>query len=489
MNKNYLFYIVLFYSNIGYSQESPCNQEPESNIGDTGCVTLLYNGIETTYTTVRATDGKIWIQQNLGSETVATSATDTDSFGDLFQWGRWDDGHQLRDSEVSSTTPNPNNPLGLAGGNVTFYLSSPEWWDGGTTTDTWQAKTPENVTENNGCDPCKALGQGWRLPTEAEWETVIEAENITNIATAYQSNLKLAVAGTRSSNTISNAGVRGYYWSSTVSTTNTSYSKYLYYSNAIVNPNAGGFREQGSSVRCILDKSDYCAVSVDYDVEPITLVSFADIYNETSAIVNETPAYEDFTEISTDVEKGATYNLIVKGNTINFEHDIRVFLDWNQDKVFDMETEFYTVSLLPSTGEDDVVASLDITIPTNAPLGTTRMRIIKDQWNIYEEGEFDACLNAYYGQAEDYTLNIQENLGTGGFIKNSLSIYPNPTTDFVTIQTESAIKSIQVFNPLGQLITAQKEANINLSGVAKGIYLVQVTLEDNSIVTQKIIKK
>lgn len=727
------------YKNTLFTQETPCNQEPGNNVGDTGCATFIYKGVQTTYTTVRSADGNIWIQQNLGSEAIATSATDADSFGDLFQWGRWDDGHQSRNSEASSTAANPNNPAGLVAGEAKFYLSDPEWWDGGSATDTWEAATPDDTTDINGCDPCKALGQGWRMPTEAEWEAVIEAENITNIATAFQSNLKLTVAGARSTSGVYNAGVRGYYWSKTISATNASFAKYLYYSNAIVNPNAGGFREQGSSIRCLRNAAEYCAVSVDYDIEPISLVSFGDIYNETSAVVNATPTYEDFTDMSTDLEKGETYNLTVKGNTVGFEHDIRVFLDWNQDKVFDMETEYYTVSLLPSTGADNVVASLDITIPNNAALGNTRMRIIKDQWNIYEEGEFDACLNAYYGQvedytiniigaiidnpvtaitvttennldaaiseeagtlqliatatpaegnqevswsvasgatfatvdnnglvtalqngivtikavsaenssifgqiqieitnqpiafcipvygsgvepitsvafadlentssnatnspqyedftslvatvsqgdihtltvkgntdgasyinfihvyfdwdnsrtfeeneglslgyiqgsngmddnnataeitipddafvgeirmrvlkryassadpldiaacnnggygqAEDYTINIQENLGTGNFSKNNLKIYPNPTTGFVTVQTETAIKNIQVFNQLGQLITTQKDSKINLSGVATGIYLIQITLDDDTAVTQKIIKK
>ena len=488
MSKNYLFFILLFYFNISHSQEPTCNQDPGNTMGDTGCATFTYNGVQTTYTTVRSADGNIWIQQNLGSNAVATSQTDTNAYGDLFQWGRWDDGHQLRNSQGSSSVVNPNNPLGLAGGDNKFYYTDPEWWDGGLATDTWQAQTPETVTAENGCDPCKALGQGWRLPTQADWTGIIAAENINNITTAFGSNLKLTIAGNRG-NSLSNVGVRGYYWSSTISADNPEFAKYLYYSNAIVNPNAGGFREQGSSVRC-LRKVTYCSVAVDYDVEPISLVSFGDIYNETSAVVNATPAYEDFTNISTTVGKDETYNLTVKGNTVGqFEHDIRIFMDWNQDKVFDMETEYYTVSLLPSTGTDNIVASLDITIPTNAALGNTRMRIIKDQWNVYEEGEFDACLNAYYGQVEDYTINIQESLGTGDFSKDNLKIYPNPTTDFVTLQTDSTIKSIQVFNQLGQLIITQKDSKINLSDAAAEMYLIKVILEDETTITQKIIKK
>lgn len=151
----------------------------------------------------------------------------------------------------------------------------------------------------------------------------------------------------------------------------------------------------------------YCNVSVEYNVEPITLVNFSNLNNPTSSEVNATPAYEDFTAMVANVEVGETYTMTVKGNTVgNFEHDIRIFIDWNQDYVFDMATEFYTLSLLPSTGDDQMEATIDITIPADALTGNTRMRIIKDNWNVYEAGEFDACTGAYYGQIEDYTVNV-----------------------------------------------------------------------------------
>ncbi len=482
--------ITKLYKNKTFSQEQPCNQEPGDNPGDIGCVTFTYNGVQTTYTTVRTADGNIWIQQNLGSDAIAVSATDENAFGDLFQWGRWDDGHQLRNSETSTTLPSPNNPLGLNGGNNLFYTADPEWWIDGTVTDTWQAANPNTVTAANGCDPCKALGSNWRLPTAEEWQAVIDAENITNITTAFGSNLKLTVAGARASSGVYNAGVRGYYWSTTVSD-NTNFAKYLYYSDFIVNPNAGGFREQGSSIRCLKNTvNDYCDVSVDYDVEPISLVDFADIHNPTSATIGASDPYEDFTSMIGNVEMGETYTLTVKGNTAGpFEHDIRVFIDWNQDKIFDMSSEYYTVSLLPSTGEDDVQATLDITIPYTAATGNTRMRIIKDMWNVYEEGEFDACLNAYYGQFEDYTVNIQEDLGAIDFNRKALKIYPNPTTDFVAVQSDLDIKNLQVYNQLGQLVISQKETQIDLSDIAPGIYIVQIHFENGASATQKIIKK
>jgi hypothetical protein len=228
----------------------PCaGTDPAATVGSTGCVTFTYDGAPVTYTTVRAGDDEIWLQQNIGSGRVATGQTDSLSYGDVFQWGRWADGHQKRNAAVTTTAPSPNNPSGLNGGSVNFIGSTTPWWDNGTLTDTWTAPTPSAATATNGCDPCRALGNGWRLPTQQEWQNVISGESITTPANAYSSNLKLTTGGNRnSSGGYDFVGVRGYYWSSTTSSVG---GKNLYYSSFIINPSAGGLREQGMSVRCI----------------------------------------------------------------------------------------------------------------------------------------------------------------------------------------------------------------------------------------------
>lgn len=473
------------YKNSTINQET-CS-EPGNNVGDLGCVTFIYEGTNVTYITVRGSDGNIWLQQNLGSASVATAQNDEASYGDLFQWGRWDDGHQKRNS-VLGTAPTPNNPAGLATGNETFYTG---WWSPNALSDKWEAPTPAAATDVNGCDPCKALGNGWKLPTEAEWTAIKESQSIQNPATAFQSILKLPASGYRAaSGSFNFVGTRGYFWSST---TSSSGGKYFYVGTTIANPSAGAPRGQSAAIRCLKypqTSSGYCNVSVDFDVEPITMVNFADINNLTSEAVNATPAYEDFTAIVGNVVRGNTYQLTVKGNTVGqFEHDIRAFFDWNKDGVFDMQTEYYPAVLTPSTGIDAVEASISITIPATATIGDTRMRIIKDQWNVYEEGEFDACLNAYYGQIEDYTINIQENLGTIDFNKNDFRLYPNPTEGIINIQANQEIKNITIYNHLGQLIATQKAPQINITQLSSGIYMIRVDFENGQTANKKVIKK
>jgi len=224
--------------------------DPGSNVGDTGCVTFTYDGISKTHTTVRGADGNIWLQQNLGSTQVATTMTDANSYGDVYQWGRWNDGHEKRTS-TTTTVPTTNNPSGLTTTSNSFIIgSSTDWWDGGSLTDTWSAVSSANTSVTEGCDPCKAIGTGWVMPTETDWTGIKTAESISNPATAFASNLKLPASGYRSSSTGNYTFVdqRGYYWSSTTSTLG---GKYFYVGSTIANPSAGAMRGQGHAVRCI----------------------------------------------------------------------------------------------------------------------------------------------------------------------------------------------------------------------------------------------
>lgn len=250
--------LAIIFSASVYSQQEgrtnpDCiNTDPGNSAGDLGCVTFTYKNQQVTYTTVRGSDGRIWLQQNLGSKKVAESLNDADSYGDLFQWGRWDDGHQERDSPTSVATV-PNSPAGLSGTNKYILGSGTDsWWAGNATSDAWTAASISTATTNLGADPCKAIGQGWRLPTSAEWTAIVTNYSMNNPSSAYASHLKLPAGGYRSNTTgaFTFVGQRGYFWSSE---TAVSGGKYLYVGGTIVTPTSGAPRGQGESVRCTKD--------------------------------------------------------------------------------------------------------------------------------------------------------------------------------------------------------------------------------------------
>lgn len=183
--------------------------------------------------------GEIWMDRNLGASQVATSSTDALAYGDLYQWGRCTDGHEIRTSGTTSTLSSTDTP-----GHANFILdgnTSPFDWRVPQNTGLWQGGSGVN-------NPCP---NGYRTPTNGELDAERLSWSSNNSAGAFASPLKLTLAGHRQRNNaaIVQLGVFVHYWSSTTTGTN-SFDLNFTTSTAttVGNARAGGF-----SVRCIKD--------------------------------------------------------------------------------------------------------------------------------------------------------------------------------------------------------------------------------------------
>jgi uncharacterized protein (TIGR02145 family) len=213
-------------------------QMTQSTNGCCGSVTFIYNGSTVTYGTVTGANNRCWLDRNLGAAQVAASSTDAASYGDLFQWGRLDDGHQVRTSltiHAMSINDVPGHSFFIRWDIYPYDWRSPQ------NNNLWQGLNGIN----NVCP------DGYRLPTQAELDTERLSWSTNNAAGAFASPLKLPMAGYRRSSdgSLSDVGTFGNYWSSTVPD---SYAHDLYFNSS----NAGfavDDRANGNSVRCIKD--------------------------------------------------------------------------------------------------------------------------------------------------------------------------------------------------------------------------------------------
>jgi uncharacterized protein (TIGR02145 family) len=184
------------------------------------------------------TTGKTWMDRNLGAIQVATSSTDTNSYGDLSQWGRGADGHQCRSSTTNTTLSSSDQP---GHGNFITVNSGNFDWRSPQNNNLWQGVSGIN-------NPCPS---GYRIPTEVELNAERTSWSSNNAVGAFASPLKLPMAGYRSDSNGSfrDVGTFGYYWSSTVSSTS---ARSLSFSSSSTSMNTNG-RANGFSVRCLKD--------------------------------------------------------------------------------------------------------------------------------------------------------------------------------------------------------------------------------------------
>ena len=211
---------------------------PPPFVCGTSTVTFTYNGNLVTYGTVMGANSTCWLDRNLGATRVAEDLRDASGYGDLFQWGRLADGHQLRTSTNISTLSSTDVP-----GNANFILpsSAPYDWRNPQNNNLWQGV---NGT-NNVCPT------GFRLPTAAEFE---EERKVfpggPNGPGGYASPLKLTLAGFHFflNQNIGDEGIQGQYWTSNLTPENN--AQYFYITNG--QAGEGNWpRAVAASVRCI----------------------------------------------------------------------------------------------------------------------------------------------------------------------------------------------------------------------------------------------
>jgi hypothetical protein len=75
----------------------------------------------------------------------------------------------------------------------------------------------------------------------------------------------------------------------------------------------------------------------------------------------------------------------------------------------------------------------------------------------------------------------------------SLQIFPNPTKEKIEVTSTVETKKLEVRSVDGKIVrtvnTVKKIEIIDLTGLTSGIYFVDVTTKDNSVITKKIVKE
>jgi hypothetical protein len=176
--------------------------------------------------------------------------------------------------------------------------------------------------------------------------------------------------------------------------------------------NKCGEGSNSSTWELTTEAPSYCASTYteSNNSEFISNVTFNTINNNSGNdhTPNADDGYEDFTSISTNIKRTQDYQISVTINTAGYQDHCYVFIDWNQDFKFDNATERYD---LGNKTEDIATATLNITVPENAILGETRMRVNIEYYEGSAPNGDGACNSDHksgWGETEDYTIVVEE---------------------------------------------------------------------------------
>ncbi|KIO78613.1 hypothetical protein TH53_02325 [Pedobacter lusitanus] len=202
-----------------------------------------------TYGTVNSSvtgEPKCWITQNLGADKQAAAINDTNEAAAGWYWQF----NRLQGYSFTGTVRTPNV----------------EW-------NPWAASISDNSNWTAANDPCtRLLGNGWRLPTLAEWTKAVgPPQNWTTEAMAYASELKLHQAGYIAYNSpqtgVTYKGSAAFYWSSTQNVS-TEYGQDLY--KGAVNRE---YKASALPVRCLRDAVIKSVPSVSKVIVPVAAMT------------------------------------------------------------------------------------------------------------------------------------------------------------------------------------------------------------------------
>lgn len=232
-------------------------------------------------------------------------------------------------------------------------------------------------------------------------------------------------------------------------------------------------------------ETEYCTPFLDCeDGDMITNVTFLEIDNTTTCSAD---GYGDYTSMTATVEAGGTYPISVSVGDGWINESVSVWIDFDNSGTFD-EDEFFYID----TGSNEALTG-DISIPITANNGDYRMRVRVAAVGMDTATWDMSCDETQgFGETEDYTITVDGIMGVDDNVITNFTYFPNPMEDVLNITADLDIKSVAVFNVLGQEILGNKHFNgnkVDVSTLPRGTFIFRVTFDNGSIKNFKAVKK
>jgi PKD repeat protein len=238
---------------------------------------------------------------------------------------------------------------------------------------------------------------------------------------------------------------------------------------------------------CVAATAQFTApASVDYDGE------------SQSAVVLLTNNSANFSDISWDFGDGETLTGEASAHVYHCPGVYQVTMTVVNNACAAPSSDTFSQEITVTDTQNAMTLNVSVTetglIADRNLTGTTYQWIDCDNGNIGIGGETNqaftptasgnyACVlntNGCEGISDCVTFSV---LQTNAFNTTSFELYPNPTNGELKLSQNLTIKTVEIYNTLGMLVSKE----LNLSGKAAGVYFVKITAGEGSFI-RKVVK-
>lgn len=225
---------------------------------------------------------------------------------------------------------------------------------------------------------------------DIQWTSVSGLSNVEYGPTGFVPGTGTAINGVTSPQTITGLDPQ---------------TTYDYY----VQDDCGGISQSAWVMNSFTTLYDYCnggpTSTSDSNVEGVDIVGDAGTTISHTGCPAVTYA-ENLRALSVDVTVGNSYSLDVTFGSCggNYAGAGEVWIDWNNDDVFDAGESIGFSSGTPGSAPWDTFVTFNFIVPPTATVGTTVMRVMQREGGSIP---LDPCGNYSWGSVMDFTVNIQ----------------------------------------------------------------------------------
>ncbi|MCL9769953.1 GEVED domain-containing protein [Flavobacterium sp. HXWNR69] len=183
---------------------------------------------------------------------------------------------------------------------------------------------------------------------------------------------------------------------------------------------------------------------------------------------------------TTTLEAGQAYDIYTFTSS---EAVIGLWMDYNQNNIFE-DTEF--TQLVNNMNSQNTTS---FTVSSTSNSGLVKMRIRSRAYGSAINSS-NACTSFGSGETRDYIFTVNNSLGVNdNSFDTKIKVYPNPTSDYINIESLSEIKKVTVYNMMGQMVLNTISNKVDISNLSSGTFILEVTSIDGQKSKRKIIKK